>query len=77
MTVWILTLCAVVFCFFQLYRVKRWRDSLHHRDALSSVQAVAVHKDKPARKKASKKAAKKTTTKAKRATKRRSKRKTA
>ena len=68
MTIWIFTLCAVVFCFFQLYKVKRWRDSLRHKDALSSVQAVAVHEDKPARKKATKKVAKK----AKRSTKHRS-----
>ena len=42
----ILSVCAIVFCFFQLYRFKCWRDSLHHQDALASVQAVAVHKGK-------------------------------
>lgn len=71
MTVWILTLCAVVFCFFQLYKVKRWRDSLRHKDALFSVQAVAVHKDKPKRKAPQKKVQHST----KRSTKRRTTRK--
>ena len=69
----VLSVCAIVFCFFKLYRFKRWRDSLRHQDALASVQAVAVHKGK---KKQSRKPARKTARKpAKRTQKTRSVRK--
>lgn len=46
----ILTICAVIFCFFQLYQFKLWRDASVRKDALPPVQAVAVHKDKPKKK---------------------------
>ena len=47
--IWIVTLCAVVFCFVELYQVKRWRDRMN-KNAAPAVQAVAVHEGKTARK---------------------------
>ena len=47
--IWIVTLCAVVFCFVELYQVKRWRDRMN-KNVAPAVQAVAAHEGKPARK---------------------------
>ena len=47
--IWIVILCAVVFCFVELYQVKLWRDRMN-KNVAPAVQAVAAHEGKQARK---------------------------